>query len=83
MCNMLDRTTILTPADFSIMEGAMKVAAPSYGLIVSDDGHREAVGKAVIRLYTAGVTDPGRLADAAMAMAGTRLLDRRRWRGDP
>jgi hypothetical protein len=82
MSSTPDMTTILTPADFTIMEGAMKVAVPIKGRIALDDGHRGAVGKAVIRLYTAGITDPGRLADAAMAMAAIRLLDRRRWRGD-
>lgn len=86
MSSTPDMTTILTPADFNIMEDAMRAATPSQGRIAFDDGHREAVGKAVIRLdtwySTAGMTDPRRLADAAMAMAAIRLLDRRRWRGD-
>ncbi len=82
MSSTPDMTTILTPADFNIMEDAMRAATPSQGRIAFDDGHREAVGKAVIRLYTAGMTDPRRLADAAIAMAAIRLLDRRRWRGD-
>lgn len=82
MSSTPDMTTILTPADFTIMEDAMRAATPIKGRIALDDGHREAVGKAVIRLYTAGMTDPRRLADAAMAMAAIRLLDRRRWRGD-
>lgn len=82
MCSLLHTTTILGPEDFCIMDRAMRAAQPTPGRIVIDDGHREAVGKAVIRLYLAGMTDPGRLADAAIAMAATRLLDRRRWRGD-
>jgi hypothetical protein len=67
---------ILTPQDFHVMERAMRdvgvSAAPR-----DRDGHREAVGKAVIRLYTAGLTDPAKLAEAATIMAATRLLDRR------
>jgi hypothetical protein len=59
MCRTPDTTTILRPEDFRIMDRAMRAAAPKPGRIVIDDGHREAVGKAVIRLYTAGVTDPG------------------------
>ncbi len=67
---------ILTPQDFSVMEQAMR------GVGVLDalrdrQGHREAVGKAVIRLYTAGLTDPVKLAEAADIMAATRLLERR------
>lgn len=79
MCNPPELMMILTPADFHIMEGAMRAMAPKPDRIMIDDGHREAVGRAVIRLYTAGVTDPVRLADAATVMAATRLLDRRRW----
>lgn len=79
MCGTPDTTTILRPEDFRIMDRAMRAAAPKPGRIVIDDGHREAVGKAVIRLYTAGLTDPAQLADAAAVMAATRLLERRRW----
>ncbi|KQW27457.1 hypothetical protein ASE36_17790 [Rhizobium sp. Root274] len=68
---------ILTPQDFSVMEQAMR-GVGSIGIESERDGHREAVGKAVIRLYTAGVTDPAKLAEAAGIMAATRLLDRRR-----
>ena len=71
---------ILTPRDFHIIDLAMRAAARPEDNY-RDDGHREAVGKAVIRLYTAGMTDPNRLADAASTMSATRLLDRRRWRG--
>lgn len=68
---------ILTPQDFSVMEEAMRgIGASSAGR--DRDSHREAVGKAVIRLYTAGVTDPTKLAEAADTMSATRLLDRRR-----
>jgi len=70
---------ILTPRDFHIIDLAMR-AAETAEMDRSDDGHREAVGKAVIRLYTSGITDPKRLADAASTMAATRQLDRRRWR---
>jgi hypothetical protein len=68
---------ILTPQDFRVMEKAMRDigAAP---LTRDRDGHREAVGRAVIRLYTAGMTDPDKLAEAAGIMAATRLLERRR-----
>jgi hypothetical protein len=79
MCNTPELMMVLTPADFHVIEGAMQAAAPRPGRIMIDDGHREAVGRAVIRLYAAGVTDPARLADAATVMAATRLLDRRRW----
>jgi hypothetical protein len=68
---------MLTPQDFNVMEQAMRgvgvSAAPR-----DRDAHREAVGKAVIRLYTAGLTDPAKLAEAAAIMAATRLLERRR-----
>lgn len=79
MCNTTELMMVLTPADFNVIEDAMRAVAPKPGRIMIDDGHREAVGRAVIRLYTAGVTDPARLADAATVMAATRLLDRRRW----
>jgi hypothetical protein len=79
MCNTTELMMVLTPADFNVIEDAMRAVAPKSGRIMIDDGHREAVGRAVIRLYTAGVTDPARLADAATVMAATRLLDRRRW----
>ncbi|MBA4798616.1 MAG: hypothetical protein H2043_14555 [Rhizobiales bacterium] len=72
-----ESSLILTPKDFLIIDLAMQAAEPTR-VGRSDDGHREAVGKAVIRLYTAGMTDPTRLADAASTMAATRLLDRRR-----
>ncbi|MBX9467185.1 MAG: hypothetical protein KL839_04775 [Rhizobium sp.] len=78
MCNTTELMMVLTPADFNVIEDAMRAVAPKPGRIMIDDGHREAVGRAVIRLYTAGVTDPARLADAATVMAATRLLDRRR-----
>ncbi|MDH4441866.1 MAG: hypothetical protein QE284_15950 [Rhizobium sp.] len=67
---------ILTPQDFSVMEKAMRGVGVT-GAMRDREGHREAVGKAVIRLYTAGVTDPAKLAEAAGIMAATRLLDRR------
>jgi hypothetical protein len=70
-----ESSLILTPRDFHIMEHAMRGLQPA-----ADNCHHEAVGKAVIKLYMAGMTDPGRLADAASTMAATRLLDRRRWR---
>ncbi|MFN3501032.1 MAG: hypothetical protein ACK4ZJ_02145 [Allorhizobium sp.] len=76
-----ESSLILTPKDFHIIDHAMRAAEPAKPAY-SDDGHREAVGKAVIRLYTSGMTDPGRLAEAASTMAATRLLDRRRWRAD-
>lgn len=79
MCNTTELMMVLTPADFNVIEDAMRAVAPKPGRIMIDDGHREAVGRAVIRLYTAGVTDPARLADAATVMAATRLLDRRHW----
>lgn len=67
---------ILTPQDFSVMDEAMRAVG---GTSARDaDDLREAVGKAVIRLYTAGVTDPVKLAEAADIMAATRLLDRQR-----
>jgi hypothetical protein len=72
---------ILTPSDFQVIDLAMR-AAERAELRRPDDGHREAVGKAVIRLYTSGMTDPARLAEAASTMAATRLLDRRRPRDD-
>ena len=72
---------ILTPSDFQVIDLAMR-AAERPELRRPDDGHREAVGKAVIRLYTSGMTDPARLAEAASTMAATRLLDRRRPRDD-
>jgi hypothetical protein len=70
---------LLTPKDFHIMDLAMRATERAEAKY-PDNGYREAVGKAVIRLYTSGVTDPGRLAEAASAMAATRLLDVRRWR---
>ena len=72
---------ILTPNDFQVIDLAMR-AAERPELRRPDDGHREAVGKVVIRLYTSGMTDPARLAEAASTMAATRLLDRRRPRDD-
>lgn len=72
-----ESSLILTPRDFHIIDHAMRAAQPAEPSR-PDDGHREAVGKAVIRLYTSGMTDPGRLAEAASTMAATRLLDRRR-----
>ncbi|PLK70943.1 hypothetical protein C0V73_09970 [Rhizobium sp. TH135] len=80
-CIQAESSMILTPNDFHIIDIAMR-AAERGEVKHPDDGHREAVGKAVIRLYTSGVTDPVRLAEAASAMAATRLLDRRRWRAD-
>jgi hypothetical protein len=74
---MAEIPMILTPQDFSVMEEAMRGVGVS-GAARDREGHREAVGKAVIRLYTAGVTDPAKLAQAAGIMAATRLLDR--WR---
>ncbi len=68
---------ILTPRDFHIIDLAMRAVEPVKALLADDD-HREAVGKAVIRLYTAGMTDPRQLGEAASTMAATRLLDRRR-----
>jgi len=76
---LAESSLILTPRDFHIIEQAMQVVTSVYPR-GADNGHREAVGRAVIRLYTAGMTDPDRLADAASTMAATRLLDRRRWR---
>ena len=67
---------ILTPQDFSVMEQAMR-GVGNFSPMRDRDGDREAVGKAVIQLYTAGVTDPAKLAEAAGVMAATRLLDRR------
>lgn len=81
LCVPAESSLILTPRDFRIIDSAMRAAEPVEP-VPSDQGHREAVGKAVIRLYTSGMTDPGQLAEAASAMAATRLLDRRRWRGD-
>lgn len=75
-----ESSLILTPRDFHIIDLAMRAAGHAEAKH-PDDGHREAVGKAVIRLYTSGMTDPGRLADAATTMAATRLLDVRRSRG--
>jgi hypothetical protein len=68
---------ILTPQDFQVMEQAMRGIGAA-GRVRDRDGHREAVGKAVIRLYTAGLTDPVKLAEAADIMAATRLIERRR-----
>ncbi len=68
-----ESSLILTPRDFHIIEHAMRAAKPTEPAH-ADDGHREAVGKAVIRLYTSGMTDPGQLADAASAMAATALF---------
>jgi hypothetical protein len=68
---------ILTPQDFRVMEKAMRDIGGAR-LARDRDGHREAVGRAVIRLYTAGMTDPDKLAEAAGIMAATRLLERRR-----
>lgn len=76
-----ESSLILTPRDFRVIEQAMQVVT-SVAQPGADNGHREAVGRAVIRLYTSGMTDPGRLADAASTMAATRLLDRRRWHED-
>lgn len=75
-----ESSLILTPRDFHIIDLAMRSVGRE-DAAYPDDGHREAVGKAVIKLYTSGMTDPGRLADAAITMAATRLLDARRWRG--
>ncbi len=74
---MAEIPMILTPQDFSVMEQAMRGIGIS-GTVRDREGHREAVGKAVIRLYTAGVTDPVKLAEAADIMAATRMLNR--WR---
>lgn len=73
---MAEIPMILTPQDFTIMEQAMR-GVGAVGALRDREGHREAVGKAVIRLYTAGVTDPVKLAEAADIMAATRLLERR------
>ncbi len=74
---MAEIPMLLTPKDFSVMEQAMRGVGAS-GAARDREDHREAVGKAVIRLYTAGVTDPAKLAEAAGIMAATRLLDH--WR---
>ncbi|PYB71402.1 MULTISPECIES: hypothetical protein [Rhizobium] len=67
---------ILTPQDFSIMEDAMRgIGALSSGR--DRDIHRESVGKAVIKLYLAGITDPTKLAEAADTLSAMRLLNRR------
>ncbi|MGL3605742.1 hypothetical protein ACSV9I_04445 [Rhizobium sp. G187] len=67
-------TLILTPADLQIITHAM-LSVGATGAGAEAIGHRETVGKAVIRLYTAGMTDPDLLTDAARIMAATRLLD--------
>jgi hypothetical protein len=79
MMNLQMATTpmILTPQDFHVMEVAMRGVGAT-GRERDRDGHREAVGKAVIRLYTAGLTDPVKLAEAAGIMAAARLIERRR-----
>ncbi|MDZ7875394.1 MAG: hypothetical protein U5N27_21280 [Rhizobium sp.] len=69
-----ESSLILTPRDFHIIDLAMR-AADHPEVKYRDDGHREAVGKAVIRLYTSGMTDPNRLAEAASTMSATRLFD--------
>lgn len=74
--HMAANPMILTPQDFHVMEQAMRGVGAT-GRARDREGHREAVGKAVIRLYTAGLTDPAKLAEAATIMAATRLLDRR------
>ena len=78
-CLQAESSLILTPRDFHIIDLAMRAVGRG-DATHPDDGHREAVGKAVIKLYTSGMTDPGRLADAVTTMAATRLLDVRRWR---
>lgn len=66
---------ILGPADLRVITNALDdIEIASSEPRATEE--RELVGKAVIRLYSAGMTDPALLTDAARIMAAAQRLGR-------